>query len=1188
MACGEGEWCMHRKRFSTHWRYDLGLGLMGVSCATLLALSVVLTPSPTYAITPCGGEGQRACCFHEGLPCNSDLRELTGLCSTADPDCRCQDLLGVEVYSNGRCISRSSCGGLGERACCFGSTACEDGNDEVTGCVGDCTCNSGDGNSSGMCEGDFNIAEPETGRWFDDSFERECPLAGYADLHTHLFAELAHGGKVFSGKVYDESEGIESALSTQDDDDRHGPHTTVNLLGPSDPIGAGTQDGAGSNPSYPNSAGALSNEGPDLFNGWPTWSSTTHQQMYYKWLKRAYQGGLRLIVMLAVNNLALCKSTNGSTCDNTMYHIDKQLEAVKKFETFIQDHDGGWFVIVTSPQQAREVISQGKLAVVLGIEVENLFNCEYDDDDDTNGVADGCPAAEGQSQEDYVTEQVQKYYDLGVRHIFPIHNFDNAFGGPATWLDGINVGNRAIEGHWWQVEECPSTPEGDYGYQVGKFFDIWASFFMNFFGFCKDWIDFPTCLQNESPHGDWPTCNKFGLWPLGDHLIKELMDKGMIIDVDHMSNKSLNQTVELAKARDYPVVATHVQFFQLNKKSIRHERMRTLKQLEDIRNSGGMIAAMLKDDQQDTANTSKKLNKAYTTPLYGPRIADDCRQSSKTFAQMYQYAVDILGAPVAFGSDFNGVAGHVGARFGHQACGANLLERGKQLGEGNQLEYPFDLPGFGEFWKQETGLRIFDYNTNGLATVGQLPDLVADLRGVGLSDTYLTDLFRSAEEYINVWERAEGTFEEEHAKWQAKCIKLVTVEADDACQAEASVADDSLEYVTLEQNPSGPYTGPTTNVFEQDHLVTLTATPELSCDGPTTCKGTVRVVDHLSPTITCPATPAAVECVDGEGSVEFDGPIATDNCNLFASGCVDGERFVKSGDSFPLGTTAVTCVAQDWTGNRSEVCSFEVTVRDTTPPKITCPEKITAECTSPDGAAVKPADATVMDSCGIGVIITPPTPATFSLGTTTLTYSASDAGNNRASCMSDIEVVDTTAPDITCPDDIAVEPETPEGTQVSFIATADDTCDETPTVDCPDSGKIFEVGTTTEVTCTATDDGTSTATDDDNNKSSCRFSVHVYSKEEVVMNLQEDVQQLLDDGDINMGVGNGLLRNLSSVESSLDRNDAEAACDQLQDFIDTTQGQIDSEKLALDDGQPLIDSATNLRSTLACSDTSES
>ena len=49
----------------------------------------------------------------------------------------------------------------------------------------------------------------------------------------------------------------------------------------------------------------------------------------------------------------------------------------------------GWFRIVTTPQQARDAVRAGKLAVVLGIEVDNLFNCK-----ETGCPADfGLPAA---------------------------------------------------------------------------------------------------------------------------------------------------------------------------------------------------------------------------------------------------------------------------------------------------------------------------------------------------------------------------------------------------------------------------------------------------------------------------------------------------------------------------------------------------------------------------------------------------------------------------------------------------------------------------------------------------------------------------------------------------------------------------------------------------------------------------
>ena len=69
------------------------------------------------------------------------------------------------------------------------------------------------------------------------------------------------------------------------------------------------------------------------------------------------------------------------------------------------------------------MIADGKLAVVLGIEVDNLFNCHWNDRRRHRG--DCTP--------DGIRQKVQEYYDLGVRHIFPIHNFNNAYGGPATW-----------------------------------------------------------------------------------------------------------------------------------------------------------------------------------------------------------------------------------------------------------------------------------------------------------------------------------------------------------------------------------------------------------------------------------------------------------------------------------------------------------------------------------------------------------------------------------------------------------------------------------------------------------------------------------------------------------------------------------------------------------------------------------
>ena len=49
----------------------------------------------------------------------------------------------------------------------------------------------------------------------------------------------------------------------------------------------------------------------------------------------------------------------------------------------------------------------------------------------------------------------------------------------------------------------------------------------------------------------------------------------------------------------------------------------------------------------------------------------------------------------------------------------------------------------------------WDYNEDGMAHAGMLPDFIEDLRRVGVSDAYLQPLFRSAEAYVRMWERAE-------------------------------------------------------------------------------------------------------------------------------------------------------------------------------------------------------------------------------------------------------------------------------------------------------------------------------------------------------------------------------------------------------------------------------------------------
>jgi predicted extracellular nuclease len=138
----------------------------------------------------------------------------------------------------------------------------------------------------------------------------------------------------------------------------------------------------------------------------------------------------------------------------------------------------------------------------------------------------------------------------------------------------------------------------------------------------------------------------------------------------------------------------------------------------------------------------------------------------------------------------------------------------------------------------------------------------------------------------------------------------------------------------------------------------------------------------------------ANEATSAEGAVvNYDAPTATDN--LDAEVPVSCEP--ASGSLFPLGNTGVLCSSEDAAGNTASAW-FTVTVQDTTPPKLTVPENITAEADSPAGKVVLfQASASDAVTAVPNTACTPASGSTFALGTTTVNCQASDdAGNSSA------------------------------------------------------------------------------------------------------------------------------------------------------------------------------------------------
>jgi hypothetical protein len=234
---------------------------------------------------------------------------------------------------------------------------------------------------------------------------------------------------------------------------------------------------------------------------------------------------------------------------------------------------------------------------------------------------------------------------------------------------------------------------------------------------------------------------------------------------------------------------------------------------------------------------------------------------------------------------------------------------------------------------------------------------------------------------------------------------------------------------------------------------------------PASASFNVTVQDTTPPTLSLPADITA-EATGPSGAVV--------NYTASATDLVDGSVAVTclpaSGNTFAITTTKVDCSATDAHGNKA-TGSFNVIVRDTTPPVVTVPDNKTVEATGPSGAVVtySGASATDLVDGSITPICSPASGSTFPLGINTVTCTATDAHGNSASKSFSITVQDTTPPVLTLPSDITVITVGMSGATVTYSVSATDLVDGSITPICtPASGSTFPLGVTT-VNCTATD-----------------------------------------------------------------------------------------------------------------------
>lgn len=638
------------------------------------------------------------------------------------------------------------------------------------------------------------------------------PLWGFADLHTHPMIHHAFGGLRGIHTVwgrpggraadYAVNPGLVDLDLAQCDGSRHGGGSLV-----AGQITAAVEHVSELLP-VPGPVIVLGHgkHGPPDYVYSPSFLAGAHQQMHITQIRRAYDGGLRLLTALAVHNRGLefgMSPVEGAFPNESVTTTDDRT-IIRAFVCGMRRLAGlnaDWMEIAYSPADVQRIVGrEGKLAVVLGTEVDQLGQL-------------GFSTARG---------EVNWLHNIGIRQVTAIHAIDNRIGGAAIFQDPYSTVNDYLNrptrnlifnpifgtplgsdwtARWFNVREggcrqgtlalqrgecvmyrldadqarayIHSLPTGSLPAQSG----VLDSFI--FLG--KTHLPAYEYAILRLPSGEVQLAgveghlNAAGLTQYGKVYVRELMRHGMLVDVEHMSDLALSDVIAISnEVGGYPIMSSHTtpraqslhrdgtvpikNFFPRvdipvpgtrTKDFLPREFERSRSQLEAIRASGGVVGPMVGSDPIDIPS-----DQTLTIP-------NDCAGTSRGFALQYLYAIEKMGRRgVALATDF-GVHPLTSPRFGRFACWVGAKDANRSE-EATQFPLLFNAAaqqdpvqyGSGAVIPDRLGSRTFNFNFDGLAHYGLLPDLLQDARNVGVEPKDFAPLFSSVSDYAAMWRKA--------------------------------------------------------------------------------------------------------------------------------------------------------------------------------------------------------------------------------------------------------------------------------------------------------------------------------------------------------------------------------------------------------------------------------------------------
>jgi microsomal dipeptidase-like Zn-dependent dipeptidase len=601
--------------------------------------------------------------------------------------------------------------------------------------------------------------------------DSRLPVWGYADYHTHPMTHLAFGSNdkrhiIWGnpGGNYQDYVADQSRITKDIPHCRHGH-------------GGGYLSEAFINNAqlFSDSIGSVikafllphKRSGGPQFADFPNHLMGAHQQMHVTMIRRNYEGGLRLMAALATDNWGAGFLTG--VAENGKVPLMKEQDAVAAQMAGLRDLaalNNSWMEIARSSADARRIIMQNKLAIVPGVELDQLGT--YDPDPE---------------------KEVDFLWKIGVRAVTPIHAVDNAIGSPAILNAPYNWLNDFIAGGAQQVRPANLGPEKFFEieaddcavnheapgecvmYRLDPFPQLRLAIARPIFTFFQRAPGFVVVKADSFNTGQLGQKNKYGLKPkAGPDYIRALMRHGMIVDVAHMSDKSVNDTYAVLGERPgYPMVISHAHFRKEGLYDPVNEITDYLaseydiadSNLEKVKTTGGVVGPFM---HQARINPD-------SIDVHISHIANDCGNSSKGFAFAFHYGEQKAPGSIGMATDMTFIP-VVSPRFGEHACeGYKSFQHGQAERARHPERYrphdqkdPVAYDGIPPIQKTNQhdllkpyrmGDRVFDFNTDGLAHFGLVPDMLQDLKNVEMPKRDFQALFGSAEAYLRMWEGVE-------------------------------------------------------------------------------------------------------------------------------------------------------------------------------------------------------------------------------------------------------------------------------------------------------------------------------------------------------------------------------------------------------------------------------------------------